>query len=115
MAATSCLAVCLSAKMWCAPSTEVAKHYATDLSSYEETAREWTRTYACADSAAASGVTGGDAARLAGVRADIVAEYVQMGFPEDSVLATLRRLNVRGSKCVEADEHPKCLQGADSQ
>ncbi|WFD36344.1 E2 ubiquitin-conjugating enzyme [Malassezia cuniculi] len=75
---------------------EVAKHYMTDQASYEETAREWTRTYAQANTNTA-GARGTDAARLAGVSPELAAEYINMGFPEDAVLATLRRLNVRGA------------------
>lgn len=56
---------------------EVAKHFTADQKSYEETAREWTRTYAHAG-ADVTGPQSGDPARLSGINPELVAEFTGM-------------------------------------
>jgi len=76
---------------------EVAKHYMTSRSSFEETARYWTEIYA-----GGAGSKGGKASSdaeiaIAGLDIQHVTRFESMGFPKGQVIDVLRRLNYRGT------------------
>ncbi|WFD29414.1 E2 ubiquitin-conjugating enzyme [Malassezia sp. CBS 17886] len=71
---------------------EVAKHYTSDVASYEQTARHWTHLYA----SRAEQIPELDPVRLAGLRAEHVGKFTDMGFEQARVVDVLKRLNYRG-------------------
>ncbi|KAI0076707.1 hypothetical protein K474DRAFT_1622360 [Panus rudis PR-1116 ss-1] len=78
---------------------EVAKHYMTSRSSFEETARYWTMIYA--------GGPGKDGLRtdkevaMAGLDKAYVDKFESMGFERSKVIDVLRRLNYRGANVAK--------------
>lgn len=64
---------------------EVAKHYMTSRSSFEETARYWTRIYA--GGPAEESKAGQDAVALAGLEKAHVDRFEALGFPRDKVVS----------------------------
>lgn len=70
---------------------EVAKHYMTSRSSFEETARYWTRIYA--GGPAEESKAGQDPVALAGLEKAHVDRFEALGFPRDKVVSfpSLRR------------------------
>ncbi|KAJ8521723.1 hypothetical protein ONZ45_g1627 [Pleurotus djamor] len=75
---------------------EVAKHYMTSKSSFEETAAYWTQTYA-GGPVAKTGKDVSDEVAIAGLDRAHVERFVEYGFPKAKVVDVLRRLNYRGS------------------
>ncbi|KAI0291810.1 ubiquitin-conjugating enzyme/RWD-like protein [Multifurca ochricompacta] len=83
---------------------EVAKHYMTSRSSFEDTARYWTHVYAggpapsSAPGAAGKDITGlRDEVAIAGLEKVHVDQFEAIGFERSKVIDVLRRLNYRGS------------------
>ncbi|PWN19081.1 putative UBC1-E2 ubiquitin-conjugating enzyme [Microstroma glucosiphilum] len=83
---------------------EVAKHYLTDKSSWEQTARYWTDIYANgSESARPPELTGGaaggadDDVKRAGLKKEHVEQFCGMGFERARVIETLKKLNYRGA------------------
>jgi len=84
---------------------EVAKHYLTSKSSFEETARYWTEMYAGAPShkgaQSASKSTTLPAVRdeivMAGLEKAHVEQFETLGFERSKVIEVLKRLNYRGA------------------
>jgi len=71
---------------------EVAKHYMTSKSSFEETARYWTMIYA-----GGSGKDSRDEVAMAGLEKAHVDKFEALEFDRSKVIDALRRLNYRGS------------------
>ena len=64
---------------------EVAKHYMTSRSSFEETARYWTRIYA--GGPAEESKSGQDPVAIAGLEKAHVDRFEALGFPRDKVVS----------------------------
>ena len=64
---------------------EVAKHYMTSRSSFEETARYWTRIYA--GGPADESKSGQDPVAIAGLEKAHVDRFEALGFPRDKVVS----------------------------
>ncbi|KAL0960540.1 hypothetical protein HGRIS_005578 [Hohenbuehelia grisea] len=80
---------------------EVAKHYTTSKSSFEETAVYWTQIYAGGPGAkkskeSASASVARDEVAMAGLDHAHVRRFVGLGFEQGKVIDVLRRLNYRG-------------------
>ncbi|KAI0036329.1 ubiquitin-conjugating enzyme/RWD-like protein [Vararia minispora EC-137] len=86
---------------------EVAKHYMTSRSSFEETARYWAQAYA---GAPGGGVKGGakggerDEIAIAGLEKAHVDQFEALGFERGKVIDVLRRLNYRGENVTKISE-----------
>ncbi|KAL0565312.1 Ubiquitin-conjugating enzyme E2 1 [Marasmius crinis-equi] len=93
---------------------EVAKHYTTSKSSFDETARYWTHTYAggpgkqTTGSGSGKAVSGGgtaavarDEIAMAGLERAHVDQFESLGFPRNKVIDVLRRLNYRGANVAQ--------------
>ncbi|KAF9490570.1 hypothetical protein BDN71DRAFT_1484421 [Pleurotus eryngii] len=77
---------------------EVAKHYMTSKTSFEETATYWTHIYAGGPgSKDAKQLNSGDDVAIAGLEHNHVDRFVELGFPKAKVVDALRRLNYRGN------------------
>ncbi|KAF5340584.1 hypothetical protein D9611_007327 [Ephemerocybe angulata] len=79
---------------------EVAKHYMTSRSSFEDTARYWTRVYAGGPQGQ-PGKEGEDEVAIAGLEKAHVDRFEALGFPRDKVIDLLRRLNYRGANVAK--------------
>ncbi|KXN85063.1 Ubiquitin-conjugating enzyme E2 1 [Leucoagaricus sp. SymC.cos] len=86
---------------------EVAKHYMTSKSSFEETARYWTEIYA-GGPGSKSGKSASSGARdeiaIAGLDPQHVARFESLGFSKNQVIDVLRRLNYRGGNVSKISE-----------
>ncbi|KAF8989018.1 ubiquitin-conjugating enzyme/RWD-like protein [Cyathus striatus] len=84
---------------------EVAKHYMTSRSSFEDTAVYWTQVYAGGPGpkkgkgAAQPGVH--DEIAIAGLQKEHVENFESMGFTRSQVIDVLRRLNYRGANVAK--------------
>lgn len=82
---------------------EVAKHYMTSRSSFEETARYWAITYA-----GAPRKTGprdvDDEVAMAGLEKAHVDKFEALGFERSKVIDVLRRLNYRGANVPKIND-----------
>ncbi|KAI0051510.1 hypothetical protein FA95DRAFT_1554604 [Auriscalpium vulgare] len=78
---------------------EVAKHYLTSRSGFQETARYWAQVYA-----GAPGAKSGDAIALAGLETAHVDRFESIGFERGKVIDVLRRLNYRGANIAKIPE-----------
>jgi len=80
---------------------EVAKHYMTSKSSFEETARYWTMIYAGGpgkDGPKTGSRAGSrDEVAIAGLEKAHVDKFESMGFERNKVIDALRRMNYRGA------------------
>jgi len=87
---------------------EVAKHYMTSRSGFEETAKYWTQVYAGAGrkgkrETTSVGAVGGaepdgrDEVAIAGLEKAHVDQFESLGFERRKVIDVLRRLNYRGA------------------
>ncbi|QRV77256.1 ubiquitin-conjugating enzyme [Ceratobasidium sp. AG-Ba] len=84
---------------------EVAKHYLTSRSSFNETAKYWAETYAGAPSSgnnpgnkpAQAGSAARDEIAIAGLERAHVDQFCSLGFERNKVIDVLRRLNYRGA------------------
>ncbi|GJJ15357.1 hypothetical protein Clacol_009633 [Clathrus columnatus] len=84
---------------------EVAKHYTTSRSSFEETARYWAEIYAGAPPrgkgtkppSVGKGTKERDEIAIAGLERAHVEQFETLGFERTKVIDVLRRLNYRGS------------------
>ncbi|KAG7089001.1 hypothetical protein E1B28_012949 [Marasmius oreades] len=104
---------------------EVAKHYTTSKSSFDDTARYWTHIYAggpgvgrgggkgagvAAAAAAASGAGVGvsvdmkDEVAIAGLEMAHVNQFEALGFPRNKVIEVLKRMNYRGANVAQISE-----------
>ncbi|GBE85315.1 ubiquitin-conjugating enzyme/RWD-like protein [Sparassis latifolia] len=87
---------------------EVAKHYMTSKSSFEDTARYWTMIYAGGPGDKSSGKarSGGhnDPIAMAGLDKAHVDRFQAMGFDQAKVIDVLRRLNYRGRNVAEIND-----------
>lgn len=86
----------------------MAKHYTSDLASYNKTAEYWTRTYASRDAAPKQG----DAALLAGFDPTDVARFTSKGYSESNVITAFKRLGYRGdnAKTITDDKIEELLR-----
>ncbi|KDQ51574.1 hypothetical protein JAAARDRAFT_41035 [Jaapia argillacea MUCL 33604] len=90
---------------------EVAKHYMTSRSSFEETARYWTHIYAGGPEAKAAGKARDtpvgavrDEIAIAGLEKAHVDQFEALGFERTKVIDVLRRLNYRGANVAKITE-----------
>ncbi|KAF9523147.1 ubiquitin-conjugating enzyme/RWD-like protein [Crepidotus variabilis] len=74
---------------------EVAKHYMTSKSSFEDTARYWTQIYAGGPGPKEKS-DGKDEVAIAGLERAHVDRFEALGFQRGKVIDALRRLNYRG-------------------
>ncbi|GJE92516.1 ubiquitin-conjugating enzyme E2 [Phanerochaete sordida] len=82
---------------------EVAKHYMTSRSSFEETARYWAVTYAGAPRKAGPKDVDGEVA-MAGLEKAHVDKFEALGFDRSKVIDVLRRLNYRGANVPKIND-----------
>jgi len=75
---------------------EVAKHYMTSRSSFEETAQYWTEIYAGGPGSKGSKPSSDAEVAIAGLDTQHVTRFEAMGFTKSQVIDVLRRLNYRG-------------------
>ncbi|KAF8633775.1 hypothetical protein AX15_001281 [Amanita polypyramis BW_CC] len=84
---------------------EVAKHYTTSKSSFEETATYWTQIYAGGPGLKkGKGLTKTqeqDEIAIAGLERAHVEKFESLGFERGKVIDVLRRLNYRGSNVAQ--------------
>jgi len=94
---------------------EVAKHYTTSRSSFEDTARYWAEIYAGASpragakpgqkpAAISKGGKERDEIAMAGLERAHVEQFETLGFERSKVVEVLRRLNYRGSNVSNIPE-----------
>ncbi|OSC98217.1 hypothetical protein PYCCODRAFT_1375679 [Trametes coccinea BRFM310] len=88
---------------------EVAKHYMTSRSSFEDTARYWTMVYAGGpgdkSGAGKAGKSGErDEIAMAGLDKAHVAQFEALGFERAKVIDVLRRLNYRGANVANIND-----------
>ncbi|ODV77317.1 uncharacterized protein CANTADRAFT_56235 [Suhomyces tanzawaensis NRRL Y-17324] len=86
---------------------EVAKHYLSNRSGFDETATYWTRIYATED----ENTELSDSA-LYGIDDAIVVQFENMGFPRDKTIDVLRRMGIKSFNGVsnKADTENKVLE-----
>ncbi|KAK7689974.1 hypothetical protein QCA50_006614 [Cerrena zonata] len=83
---------------------EVAKHYMTSRTSFEETARYWTAIYAGGPGkdGLRSGKSGArDEVAMAGLEKAHVDQFEALGFERSKVIDVLRRMNYRGANIAK--------------
>ncbi|KAF9258533.1 hypothetical protein L218DRAFT_934671 [Marasmius fiardii PR-910] len=78
---------------------EVAKHYTTSKSSFDETARYWTHIYA-----GGPGNKDGGKVAIAGLEKAHVDQFEALGFQRNKVIEVLKRLNYRGANVAQISE-----------
>ncbi|CAL1713759.1 unnamed protein product [Somion occarium] len=87
---------------------EVAKHYMTSRSSFEETARYWTMIYAGGPGKEGlkSGAKSGskDEVAMAGLEKAHVDQFEALGFDRSKVIDVLRRMNYRGANVAKIND-----------
>jgi len=98
---------------------EVAKHYMTSRTSFEDTARYWTHVYAGGpvptsgkpgaaipgkSGAAAIAAAARDEVAIAGLDRAHVDQFEAFGFERNKVIDVLRRLNYRGANITKIPE-----------
>ncbi|KAH9831423.1 ubiquitin-conjugating enzyme/RWD-like protein [Rhodofomes roseus] len=85
---------------------EVAKHYMTSKSSFEETARYWTEIYAGGPGKAGKGKASGprDEIAMAGLDSAHVQQFQSLGFEKSKVIDVLRRMNYRGANVANIND-----------
>ncbi|KAN0105594.1 Ubiquitin-conjugating enzyme/RWD-like protein [Russula decolorans] len=91
---------------------EVAKHYMTSRSSFEDTARYWTQVYAGGSAppsgqSAATGKMGHamrDEVAIAGLDRAHVDQFEAIGFERNKVIDVLRRMNYRGANVAKISD-----------
>ncbi|KAG9011781.1 hypothetical protein FRB90_007081 [Tulasnella sp. 427] len=84
---------------------EVAKHYMTSRSSFNDTARYWTEIYAGGPaSASKASAADRDEVAIAGLEKAHVDQFEALGFERSKVIDVLRRLNYRGSNVASISE-----------
>ncbi|KAA1472248.1 hypothetical protein DENSPDRAFT_838463 [Dentipellis sp. KUC8613] len=88
---------------------EVAKHYMTSRSGFDDTARYWTQVYAGGPKpkAGTPGVGEGgerDEIAIAGLEKAHVEQFEAIGFERAKVIDVLRRLNYRGANVAKIPE-----------
>ncbi|KAG6819772.1 hypothetical protein H0H93_008779 [Arthromyces matolae] len=82
---------------------EVAKHYMTSKSSFDNTATYWTHLYAGGPDPRA-GRSGTHEIALAGLEPAHVEQFTALGFDQRRVIDVLRRLNYRGANVAKLSE-----------
>ncbi|KAH9919341.1 ubiquitin-conjugating enzyme/RWD-like protein [Fomitopsis serialis] len=82
---------------------EVAKHFMTSKSSFEETARYWTEIYA---GGPGKGKAAGprDEVAMAGLDPAHVQQFQSLGFEKGKVIDVLRRMNYRGANVANIND-----------
>jgi ubiquitin-conjugating enzyme (huntingtin interacting protein 2) len=86
---------------------EVARHYTTSKSSFEETAVYWTHIYAGGPGGKKPGQTktvARDEVAMAGLEQAHVDQFESLGFERTKVIEVLRRLNYRGANVASISE-----------
>jgi len=86
---------------------EVAKHYMTSKSSFEDTATYWTQIYAGGPGLKerkGKGRDGHDEVAIAGLERAHVDRFESLGFPKSKIIDVLRRLNYRGPNVAQISE-----------
>ncbi|CAE6493156.1 unnamed protein product [Rhizoctonia solani] len=89
---------------------EVAKHYLTSRSSFNDTARYWAEIYAGAaprgsgESKVAQPSATRDEIAIAGLERAHVEQFCTLGFDRSKVIDVLRRLNYRGANVAKITE-----------
>ncbi|KAH9948275.1 ubiquitin-conjugating enzyme/RWD-like protein [Amylocystis lapponica] len=89
---------------------EVAKHYMTSKSSFDDTARYWTQIFAGGPGRNDPGKGRADGPRddiaMAGLDRAHVAQFEALGFERGKVVEVLRRMNYRGANVAQInDDH----------
>jgi ubiquitin-conjugating enzyme (huntingtin interacting protein 2) len=86
---------------------EVAKHYMTSKSSFEDTATYWTQIYAGGPGPKEKKGKGRDSydeAAIAGLEKAHVDRFESLGFSKSKIIDVLRRLNYRGPNVAQISE-----------
>ncbi|TFK38955.1 ubiquitin-conjugating enzyme/RWD-like protein [Crucibulum laeve] len=90
---------------------EVAKHYTTSKSSFEDTAVYWTQIYAGGPGpkekkgkSSSAKPDERDEVAIAGLEEAHVNQFASLGFPRSKVIDVLRRLNYRGANVAKITE-----------
>jgi len=86
---------------------EVAKHYMTSKSSFEDTATYWTQIYAGGPGPKerkGKGRDGYDEVAIAGLERAHVDRFESLGFSKSKIIDVLRRLNYRGPNVAQISE-----------
>jgi len=88
---------------------EVAKHYMTSQSSFEDTATYWTQIYAGGPGpkerkGKGVGRDSYDEVAIAGLEKAHVDRFESLGFPKSKIIDVLRRLNYRGTNVAQISE-----------
>jgi len=86
---------------------EVAKHYMTSKSSFEDTATYWTQIYAGGPGPKerkGKGRDSCDEVAIAGLERAHVDRFESLGFPKSKIIDVLRRLNYRGPNVAQISE-----------
>ncbi|PCH40467.1 hypothetical protein WOLCODRAFT_136893 [Wolfiporia cocos MD-104 SS10] len=87
---------------------EVAKHYMTSKSSFEETARYWTQIYAGGPGKEDMGKACDEGLRdevvMAGLDRAHVDQFEALGFERSKVIDVLRRMNYRGANVAQIND-----------
>lgn len=88
---------------------EVAKHFLSDKSAFDETAKLWTKTYATADDDATE-IPQPETAELYGIDQNLVNEFINQGFEKNAVVEVLRRLNIKKMSLDDNETANKILE-----
>jgi len=88
---------------------EVAKHFMTSKSSFNDTARYWTQIYAGGsgekkEKMVAVAVDPQDPVAMAGLEKVHVDQFESLGFERSKVIEVLRRMNYRGANVAKINE-----------
>jgi len=86
---------------------EVAKHFMTSKTSFNDTARYWTQIYAGGDKkekTAQISVDPQDPIAMAGLEKAHVDQFESLGFERGKVIEVLRRMNYRGANVAKISE-----------
>ena len=96
---------------------EVAKHYLTSRSSFNDTARYWAEIYAGAppsggksDARAGQSDAPRDEIAIAGLEQAHVDQFCALGFERSKVIDVLRRLNYRGANVAKIQDDQVVLE-----
>lgn len=72
---------------------EVAKHYISNKSGFEETAANWTKVYAADETKGGAGVVSDSA--MHGIDDKLVGQFENMGFQRNVTIEVLRRMGIK--------------------
>ncbi|KAK9473731.1 ubiquitin-conjugating enzyme/RWD-like protein [Dipodascopsis tothii] len=84
---------------------EVARHYLSDRAGFDSTARYWAKVYA--GKAAAADV---DPCDLYGIDRAAIAQFENMGFTKDAIVAAMRQLGIKTVRENDAETAERVVQ-----